>query len=90
MAVGERDGRITIAADLGPPASTPQFGGEERRWVAQRIRFEPALLVRRPRASAARKTVALRGLLPGELRVGVRVRTTRGRVLKALRTYAAC
>jgi hypothetical protein len=34
--------------------------------------------------------VVLRGLPAGELRVGVRVRTTRGRVLKALRTYPAC
>lgn len=134
-AVANAAGRITIAADLGLPASTPQFGGDERKWVARRIRFEPALpeataatfpnarpctsdgtltirlkhpghkerrasiaisvngrrvLVRRTRASAARKTVVLRGLPAGELRVGVRVRTTRGRVLKALRTYPAC
>jgi hypothetical protein len=48
------------------------------------------VLVRRTKGSAARKTVVLRRLSDGELRIGVRVRTTRGRVLKALRTYPAC
>jgi hypothetical protein len=134
-ATADAAGRLTIAADLGPPAASPQFSGEERRWVARRVRFTrtravtmaaafPAgrpcsragtltirlrhpgpgerrrsvavsvngtrVVVRRTRAGAARKTVVLRGLPDGVLRVGVRVRTTRGRTLKAARTYPAC
>ena len=139
-ATADAEGRLTLAADLGPPAQTAQFspGDGQRKWVARHIRLRRAgedpvatraavfpgsrscasaaaltirlrhpgrkerrrslavsvngkrVIVRRTRASAARKTVVLRNLPRGELRVGVRVRTTRGRVLKALRTYPAC
>ena len=137
-ATADPAGRITLAADLGQPATTAQFapGGEERRWVARRIRFVPAepapataasfpsgrpcssggtltirlrhpghrerrrsvavsvngarVLVRRTRAALARKTVILRNLPGGVLRIGVRVRTTHNRTLKAARTYPAC
>jgi hypothetical protein len=139
-ATADATGRLTIAADLGEPASTPQFDGGERRFTARRITFAgtaPArpvstaagvfpgdrpcsrggtltlrlkhpgrrerrvsvavsvngkrVLARRTRASAARKTVVLRSLpTAGELRIGLRVRTTRNRVLRALRTYPAC
>jgi S-formylglutathione hydrolase FrmB len=137
-ATADADGRLTLAADLGPPAETAQFSGGGRKWVARHIRFTRAgeapvetraavfpgtrpcssggtltirlrhpghrerrrsvavsvngrrVVVRRTRGSAARKTVVLRSLPPGELRVGVRVRTTRNRVLKALRAYPAC
>jgi S-formylglutathione hydrolase FrmB len=139
VATADADGRITIAADLGPPATTAQFspGGEERRWVARRIRFAERaasttttaatfpsgrpcssrgtltirlkhpgrrerrrslavsvngtrVIVRRTRRGLARKTVVLRNLPDGVLRIGVRVRTTRNRTLKATRTYPAC
>jgi S-formylglutathione hydrolase FrmB len=136
QALADARGRLALAADLGPPATTPQFSGEERRWTARRIRFTRSLvvggaailpaerpctgtgaitirlrhpgtrerrrslavsvngrrvLVRRTRRSLARKTVVLKGLpAAGELRVGVRVRTTRGRTLKASRTYPPC
>lgn len=126
-------GRLTLAADLGAPAGTPQFsaGGGERTWTARRIRFAPGValfpaerpcaaggkltirlrhpgprerrrtvavsvngrrvLVRRTRGAAARKTVVLRNLpAAGELRIGVRVRTTRNRTLKSARTYPNC
>jgi hypothetical protein len=137
-AVAGADGRLAVAADLGPAATTPQFSGDERRFVARRIRFSrapgpvatpaavfPALrpcarggaltirlrhpgprerrrsvavsvngrrvVVRRGRARSAPKTVVLRGMpRAGELRVGVRVRTTRNRTLKAARAYPPC
>ena len=131
-AAADGEGRITVAADLGPPATTPQFSGGERRWTARRISFgapgaaavlpstrpcsaprmltirlrHPGrgerrrslavsvngrrVLVRRTRGALARKTVVLRNLPAGELRIGIRVRTTRGRTLKSARTYPAC
>ena len=139
-ATADGEGRLTLAADLGPPAETAQFspGGGERKWVARHIRFTRAgeppestraavfpgerpcetggtltirlkhpgsrerrtsvavsvngrrVVVRRTRGAAARKTVVLRGLPGGELRIGVRVRTTKRRVLKARRTYPGC
>lgn len=136
-ATADGDGRLTIAADLGEPASTPQFDGDERRWTARRIRFtgtapEPPVrttaavfpgeracggplairlrhpgrrerrrtvavsvngkrvLVRRTRAAAARKTIVLRDLPSGALRIGLRVRTSRNRVIKTTKTYPAC
>ena len=131
-ATADGEGRITVAADLGPPATTPQFSGGERRWTARRISFgapggaavfpstrpcsaprtltirlkHPGrgerrrslavsvngrrVLVRRTKGALARKTVVLRNLPAGELRIGVRVRTTRGRTLKSARTYPAC
>jgi S-formylglutathione hydrolase FrmB len=136
------DGRVTIAADLGEPASTAQFspGDRQRRLTARRIRFLRAgaagpgastaatalppsrrcargatltirlrhpgprerrrslavsvngrrVLVRRTKGALARKAVVLRDLPAGELRIAVRVRTSRGRVLRASRTYPAC
>jgi hypothetical protein len=133
QAGADAGGRLTLAADLGAPAATPQFssGGGERTWTARRIRFTrgaalfPAerpcasggtltirlrhpgprerrrsvavsvngkrVLVRRTRRALARKTVVLRNLpASGELKVGVRVATTRGRVLKSTRVYPAC
>lgn len=40
------DGRLTLRVDLGPPATTDQFGddGAARRWTARRIRFSSAPL----------------------------------------------
>lgn len=45
-ATADRNGRLTLAVDLGSPATSAQFsGGGERRWTARRIRFtrEPGL-----------------------------------------------
>ena len=136
-ATADSQGRITLAADLGPPADSAQFSadGGERRWTARRIRFTRAtltttaavfpasrpcgaastltirlrhpgrgerraslaisvngkrVLVRRTRAALARKTVVLRDLPAGALTVGVRVRTTRGRIVKSRASYPAC
>jgi hypothetical protein len=48
------------------------------------------VLVRRTRGSAARKTAVLRNLPAGAFTIGVRVRTTRNRTLKANRAFPAC
>ena len=63
---------------------------ERRRSVAISVNGR-RVLVRRTRRALARKKVVLTGLpTAGELRIGVRVRTTRNRTLKAARTYPAC
>jgi S-formylglutathione hydrolase FrmB len=62
---------------------------ERRRSVAISVNGR-RVLVRRTRAALARKTVALRNLPGGTLRIGVRVRTTHNRTLKATRVYPAC
>jgi S-formylglutathione hydrolase FrmB len=63
---------------------------ERRRSVAVSVNGR-RVLVRRTRAATARKTIVLRSLPAGdELRIGVRVRTTRNRTLKSVRTYPKC
>jgi S-formylglutathione hydrolase FrmB len=63
--------------------------GERRALLAVSVNGR-RVLVRRTKRALARKTVVLGDLPPGELTIGVRVRTTRNRVLKSRASYPAC
>lgn len=131
-AEADREGRLTLAVDLGPPNTTAQFSGGSRAVVARRVRFTvertppplpvgrdcsrgSRLEVRMPRlrtrerrvsvavalngrrvfvrrgAGARRTKRVLLGELPrGKLRVALRVKTSRGRILRSSRTYPPC
>jgi hypothetical protein len=133
-ASADRDGRVTIAVDLGPPNAAAQFsGGGGRAVVARRVRLSaergnppplPAgrdcshgsrlkvrmprlrtrerrvsvavaangrrVFVRRGRGARLTKRVLLGDLPRGKLRVALRVKTSRGRILRSSRTYPPC
>jgi S-formylglutathione hydrolase FrmB len=90
VATADGDGRITIRADLGPPASSPHFSGEERRWTARRIRFAPEAPLAstaavfpssRPCASGSTLKIRLRHPGPRERRRSVAVSVNGRRVV---------